>query len=236
MNKNIEKIDGYLKGAALPEHVSDQHRRQLRRQILNRIERRQTMSIKVRSWKYAAVIALICTGVVAAAVVGVKIHKYHFTDKHPKYGYMLRSEDGKTVTNIPDSWADNPEHAVQVKEELDLLKQQDNRKLVGVSEIEVNGQLDSRWLSYEHNLSDGQTIEVSERDPDDNGQNTVIGDRERREELNQLWDEQLRQGGNGGATTEERQVKGCVISFRKWRLVFSDGTEVVYSIGQLKDD
>ena len=28
MNKNIEKIDRHLKGVALPEHISEQHRRQ----------------------------------------------------------------------------------------------------------------------------------------------------------------------------------------------------------------
>lgn len=49
MNKNIEKIDRYLKGIALPEHISEQHRRQLRRQILNRTERRQTMFVRKRA-------------------------------------------------------------------------------------------------------------------------------------------------------------------------------------------
>jgi len=232
MNKNIEKIDRYLKGAALPEHVSDQHRRQLRRQILNRIERRQTMSVKVRSWKYAAVIALICTGVVAATAVGVKIHKYYSIGKD-ETGYLLRSEDGRTVTNIPDSWADNPEHAVQVKEELDILKQQDNRKLVGVHEYNVNGQLDNRWLLYEYNLSDGQKIEVGERDPDDNGQGIIVG--ERLKEVDQLWHEQLdTEYWQDFITTEEKQVYGSVFSFTKWKLVLSDGTEVIYSIGKLK--
>ena len=191
------------------------------------------MSVKVRNWKYAAVIALICTGVVAATAVGVKIHKWRVESKHPKYGYMLHSEDGKTVTNIPESWADGPEHAVEVKEELDILKQQGNRKLVGVSEYNVNGQLDSRWLSYEYNLSDGQTLKVSERDPDDNGQRTLTS--EQRKEQDELWHEQLdTENWQDFVTTEERQVRGCVISFTKWKLVLSDGTEVVYSIGRTK--
>ena len=205
------------------------------REVLGEIERRQTMSVKVRSWKYAATVALLCTGVVAATVVGVKIHKWRVVDKHPKYGYMLHSEDGKIVTNIPESWADGPEHAVEVKEELDILKQQGNRKLVGVSEIEVNGQLDSRWLSYEYNLSDGQTLKVGERDPDDNGPRTLTS--EQREELDQLWHEQLdTENWQEFITTEEKQVYGSVFSFTKWKLVLSDGTEVVYSIGRLKDD
>lgn len=185
--------------------------------------------------KYAAVIALICTGVVAATAVGVKIHKWRVESKHPEYGYMLHSEDGKTVTNIPDSWADNPEHAVEVKEELDLLKQQDKRELVGAGEYIVNGQLDNRWLSYEYNLSDGQTIKVSERDPDDNGPGALT--REQKEEMDQLWHEQLdTEYWQDFVTTEEKQVYGSALSFKKWKLVLSDGTEVIYSIGSLKKD
>ncbi|MFZ2146763.1 MAG: hypothetical protein WAV28_06035 [Sedimentisphaerales bacterium] len=203
------------------------------REVLGEIERSQTMSIRNRSWKYAATVALICTGVVAATVVGVKIHKYHFIDKHPKLGYLLQSEDGQTVTNVPESWADNPEHAVEVKEELDILKQQGNRKLVGVVETEVNGQLDSRWLSYEYHLSNGQMIETGEFDPDNPSPGTLTS--EQREEFDQLWHEQLNtENWQKFITIEEKQMKGRVFSFTKWRLVLSDGTEVIYSHGKLK--
>jgi hypothetical protein len=163
--KNIEKIDKYLKGVALPEHISEQHRRQLRRQILNRTERRQTMSVKVRSWKYAAVIALICTGIVAAAVVGVKIHNYRVTGKDPERGYLLVTEDGLTGTNVPESWADSPEDALNVNKELTLLKQQDDRELVSVLETEVNGKL-SRFLTFKYVLADGREIKTGDLDPD----------------------------------------------------------------------
>jgi hypothetical protein len=154
-------------------------------------------------------------------VAGAKIHKWRFRDKHPERGYRLLSEDGQSATSIPESWADSPEHAVRVKEELDLQKQQGNRKLVGVKEIEVNGQLGSRFLLYEHNLSDGQTIRRGEFDPDDSGPWTVIDERraELRREVRQLWQEQLKQEEEGQelATTEERQVEGRVFTFKKWR-------------------
>ena len=205
------------------------------REVLEEIERRQKMFVRKRSWKVAAVAALICTGVVAAAVVGVKIHKWRAVGKDPKYGYMLRSEDGRLITNVPESWADNPEHAVEVKEELDLLKQQDKRKLVGVVETEVNGQLDSRWLSYEYHLSDGQMIKTGEFDPDNPSPGTLTS--EQQEEFDQLWHEQLNtENWQEFITIEEKQVKGRVFSFTKWRLVLSDGTEVIYSIGRIKDD
>ncbi|MCP4256568.1 MAG: hypothetical protein GY774_03465 [Planctomycetes bacterium] len=230
MNKNIEKIDRYLKGVALPEHTSEQHRRQLRRQILNRIERRQTMSIKVRSWKYAAVIALICTGVVAATVVGVKIHKWRFVGKHPEAGYILQSEDGRTTmtTNVPDSWTDSPEHAVEVKEELDLLKQQDAGELVGVVEKEVNGKLISRYFRFKYVLSDGREIKSGDYDPDFHESTTEAQD----EELISL----LRKDEFVTIGYEEKEFRGLMFSFERNRFVLSDGTEVIWSVGRPSED
>ena len=190
------------------------------------------MSVRKRSWKVAAVAALVCTGVVAAAVVGIK---YHYIEQDEKGRHLVQSEDGKNMISFAESHADSPEQAVAYAEEIALLKQQGNRELVGVVETEVNGQHDSRTLSYEYNLSDGRTLKVGERDPDDNGPRTLVG--ERRKELRQLWHEQLRQQEEKGqelTTTEEKQVKGRVFSFTKWRLVLSDGTEVVFSIGRPK--
>ena len=80
-----------------------------------------------------------------------------------------------------------------------------------------------------------EKLKMSQRDPDDNGPRTLVC--ERRKELRQLWHEQLRQQEEKGqelTTTEEKQVKGRVFSFTKWRLVLSDGTEVVFSIGRPK--
>jgi len=121
-------------------------------------------------------------------------------------------------------------------EELDLLKQQGNRKLVRVSETEVNGQLDYRYLIYEYALSDGQVIEDGDFDPALTNTRTLAGVRQ--EELSRLLRERRRQEEKGQelATTEERQVYGRVFTFKKRRFVLSDGTEVIHSIGRLKDD
>lgn len=254
MSENVERIERYLKGVVLPEHVSHQHRQQLRREVLGKIERRQTMSVRVKSWKYAAVIALICTGVAAAAVVGTKIYKWRVESKHPKYGYMLHSEDGKTVTNIPENWAESPEHAVKVKEELDLLKQQDKRKLVGVSEYKVNGQLDHRWFSYEYTLSDGQVIRTGERDPEDNGPRTLVG--ELRDEAERRFHEILEPESSTLTTDPQTGEKlriitpaegvvltiydkvflGRVFTFESRQFALDDGTTVTWSFGRRSDD
>jgi hypothetical protein len=165
---------------------------------------------------------------------GAKVRKWRFRDKHPERGYRLLSEDGQAATSIPESWADSPEHAVRIQEELDLLQKQGNRELVEVREIEANGQLDFRILRYEYNLSDGQTVKIPDFDPDDPSQWTVIG--KRQEELSQLLRERRRQEEKGQelATTEERQVYGRAFTFKKRRFVLSDGTEVIVSTGKPK--
>jgi hypothetical protein len=226
MNKNIEKIDGYLKGVALPEHTSEQHRQQLRRQILNKIERRKKMFVRNKSWKIAAAIALICTGVAAAAVVGIKITKYYFVSKHPEAGYLLSSEDGLIGRTIPDSWADSPEQAVEIAEEIDLLRQQDARELVSVVEKEVNGRLISRYFKYKYILSDGREIKSGDRDPDLKERLTEAQE----EELMNLFqaDKYVRIG------FENKEFRGCTFSFERNRFVLSDGTEVVWSVGRPK--
>ena len=228
MGKNIKKIDEYLKGVIPPEHISHQHRRQLRREVLGKTERRQTMSVRVKSWKVAAVIALICTGIAAATVVGVKIHKWRFLKKHPEAGYILVSEDGLKAATIPESWADNPEHAVEVKEELDLLKQQDAGELVSVLEKEVNGKLTSRTFISKYILADGREIKSSDRDPDLKESMTEA----QKEEIISL----LRADEYVTIGFEEKEVRGRMFSFERNRFVLSDGTEVIWSHGKPSED
>ena len=255
MSKNIENIDRYLKSVIPPEHVSHAHRLQLRREVLGRIERRPTMSTKIRTWKYAAVIALICTGIAAATVVGVKIHKWYFVEKDPQYGYMLRSEDGRYMTNVPDSWADNPEHAVEVREELDLLKQQDKRELVSATEYKVNGQHDHWWLTYEYTLSDGRVIRKGEYDPDDNTPRILSGDLHK--EAHQRFRDEILKDEYLILTTDpetgeklkvitpsegvvlniyDQAVHGKVFTFHSRQFSLDDGTTVTFAFGRLSED
>ena len=184
------------------------------------------MFVRKRAWKVAAVIALICTGVVTATVVGVKIHKYYFVSKHPEAGYLLVSEDGLKGRTIPESWADTPEQAVEIAEEIDLLRQQDARELVSVVEKEVNGRLISRYFKFKYILSDGREIKSGDRDPDFKERLTEAQE----EELISLLraDEYERIG------FEEKEFRGRMFSFERNRFVLSDGTEVVWSVGRPK--
>jgi hypothetical protein len=228
MKNHNEKIEQYLKGVVLPEYESQLHRQQLRREVLKEIERKQTMSGKNRFWKVAALIAIVFTGVAAATVVGVKIHKWRFLKKHPESGYLLQSEDGRIITNIPDSWADSPEHAIEVKEELDLLKQQGAGELVNVVEKEVNGKLIKRYFISKYVLSDGREIKSGDRDPDFN----ESLDEAKQEELMSLFqaDEYVTIG------YEKKEFRGRMFSFKRNRFVLSDGTEIIWSIGRPIED
>jgi hypothetical protein len=198
------------------------------REVLGEIERSQTMSVRNRSWKIAAVAALICTGVVAAAVVGVKIHKWRFVEKLPEAGYLLVDEDGLKGRTIPESWAESPERAVEVAEELDLLKQQGAGELVSVVEKEVNGKLISRVFISKYVLADGREIKSSDRDPDFKEQLTEAQD----EELTNL----LRADEYVTIGFEEKEFRGRMFSFERNRFILSDGTEVIWSAGKPSED
>lgn len=182
------------------------------------------MSGTGRFWKVAAAIALVCTGIAAAAVVGVKIHKWRAIGKDPERGYLLQSEDGRFMANVPESWADNLEQAVEVKEELDLLKQRDAGELTSVVEKEVNGRLISRFLIFKYVLADGREIKSGDFDPD--YKESMIEAQE--QEIVSL----LRANEFVTVGHEEREFGGRTLSFERNRFVLSDGTEVIWSVGR----
>ena len=177
--------------------------------------------------KFAAVIVLICMGIAAAAVVGVKIYKYHYFDKDEEGRHRVLREDGQSMWVFSNKTADNPELAVQTAEEMDLLKQQGIKELVSVHEIEVNGQPGGRRLGYEYTLSDGRTIRQFEDDPDTQDRESSLTQAQEDEIINLLRaDEYVTIG------FEEKEVMGRTFSFERNRFVLSDGTEVIKSIGK----
>jgi len=186
MNRNTERIERYLRGIDVPECDSAQHRRQLRRQILTGIEERQTRLTRIGHWRYAAVIALVGTGVVAAAAVGVKYRHYFLKTESGQS--LAVSEDDRKGWSFPEAVAGTPEQAVETVEEMDLLIEQGKRELVSVQETEVDGQLDNRKLGYRYTLSDGRTIRQFEDDPA-TGPGTLTQEQE--EEVKRLWREVL---------------------------------------------
>ena len=246
MKNHNEKIEQYLKGVIPPEHASYKHQEQLRQEVLGRIERKQTMSVRVSSWKYAAVIALISTGVVTATVVGVKIYKYHYLGTDEEGHHRVLRDDGRKSWVFSKKTAGSPEQAVQTAEEMDLLIQQGTKELVSIREIEVNGQLDSRLLGYDYTLSDGRKVHQFEDDPD-TGSGTLTN--EQQDEARHRFDEVLAgsmlvfEDGHRFFTTTggevipiiEQVAHGRVFSFTRVPLELSDGTQISWSIGTLSE-
>ncbi len=194
MSKNIENIDRYLKGIVMPEHVSHQHQQQLRREVLGKIERRQTMSVKFKSWKYAAVIAVVIGAGAIATTVGLRFYRYHFEGQGRDGEYIFTTEaeviyetpadannktsrtivSNSTMTSMgynPPNGVNNPTEAEKVEqmqqdlEEIDQLRQNDERDLTGVTDSWTNGRF-HRTCHFRYTLADGRVISMGEGDPD----------------------------------------------------------------------
>jgi hypothetical protein len=246
MSKNIDNIDRYLKGVVLPEHESHQHRQQLRREVLGKIEWRQTMSVKFKSWKVAAVIAIVIGAGAIATTVGIKVRKLYFKGREPDGTYIFQTkpetvetEDGRTVTTMrtvgvtvaPDEKID-VEQKIKDLEEVDLLRQQDiKRELVSVVETEVNGKLQPRTFGYKYILADGREVKIGEADPDTQDLENSLTETQEDEVFSLLRaDEYVKIG------SEIKEVRGCLFNFKRNRFVLSDGTEVIRSFGRPIED
>jgi len=225
MNKNIENIDRYLKSVVLPEHESNQHRQQLRNEVLEQIERRQTMSVRKRSWKVAAVIAVVL-GIGAISVVGVNIGRYYYLGQNEDGLHVFVSEDQQSVDTLGPDEVTDIEQTRRDLEEIESLRQQDNRELLKVEETTTDGTLQMIVHVYKYELSDGRTIDNRE-----GAGGAFAVDKAQ-------WEEyfQLRKAGQGeDLDTYEETVEGRVFSFKREKFILSDGTEIIYSVGTPKD-
>lgn len=251
MNKNIEKIDRHLKGVALPEYVSEQHRRQLRRQILNRIERRQTMFVGKRAWKVAALVAVVIGVGTIATAVGLKVRKYYFVGRetdgpYNKYNFKseletVELEDGSTevrgrmvgIASMDPNFTIDVEQKIKDLEEIDLLRQQNDRELVTVEEQEVNGKPQPRIFIFKYVLADGSEETQSEEDPDTQDRGMSLT-KEQMYELLSLRLKRLKHADKEEYISIEEEVKGRIFVFKQQRYVLSDGTEIIVSTGMPK--
>ena len=303
MSKNIENIDRYLRNVNLPENVPHQHRDKLRRQVLGKIEKRQTMSGRSRAWKVAAVVIVMIGAGAIATAVGLKVRQYYFVGRGADGRYIFRMEpeivnvgDGRVVTRSrvhsvgsgpPDpnhtidvgqkirdlndidllrhqdarvgmividteanvklrgtfrlkhilanssylladrSYLPDPNHTIDVEqkirdlEEIDLLRQQDARELVGVVETEVNGHL-HRTFRFKYVLADGRETTIGESDPDKE-------DRRSPEQIEKDFEEiaHLReQGERELVRVIDTQVEGDLHRVCVYKYVLADGREL----------
>jgi hypothetical protein len=186
--------------------------------------RRRIMFVRERPWKVAALVALVI-GTGAMSVVGVNIAKYYYYGKSDDGAHIFISEDRESVVTMDE--VTDVERTRKDLEEIEWLRQQDQRQLLKVEITMTDGTLEQRVHVYKYELSDGRTTDMREGVP---GGAYALNEA--------LWEEwlQLRTGPGEHLGTYEETVEGRVISFKRQRYSLSDGTEVIYSIGYPKDD
>jgi predicted transcriptional regulator len=150
------------------------------------------------------------------------------------------SEDSQNIETTVDIDPKEADQILNDKREIANLREQDKRKLIAVDELMANGELDRRVFVYRYQLSDGRTKDLREGDE----LNVVRNRNLRGDELNyalnkkqrQEW-VQLKNAGSGeDIGTYEQKVKDHLFVFKRQRFTLSDGTELIWSYGTLKDD
>lgn len=190
--------------------------------------RRKTIFIRKRAWKATAV-AVIVIGAGAIVVVGVNIGTYFYMGKDDG-GHHFISTDGQSIVTMDDNEVTNVEQTRNDLHEMKLLSEQGKRKLVRVIEVRANGHLERRLFVYKYQLSDGRTREMSDPAPENSGQWSLT-DAQHKEAI------QLKKAGDyEDLGTYEDEVMGRMFEFKRQQYVLSDGTKVIWSVGEPRDD
>jgi hypothetical protein len=173
-----------------------------------------------------AIAALICVGLGAVTVVGVTVGRYYmYVGKDDSGLHHFASADGRSVVATDTGDAADVEQTARDLEEIKALSDQGRKELLRVEELTANGQLESRVLVHGYKLSDGRTTDMREGA----GGGHALSEAQ--------WQEWLRRrdagpGENRGSY--EEQISGRTLVFRRQRYVLSDGTELIWSVGQPK--
>jgi len=224
MKSGDERIEAFLKGIVLPEYQSDGHARQLRAQILSRVETGRAGKGPGRWWKTAVILlGLLGAGALAAEIV-IQVHHYYFEGKIREGTYLFSSPPNEGGTNhaslgsVMISGAGNMDAAAIEKkrkdlEEIDVLRQRNARELVTVIYSTVNGNPWARTFCYKYVLADGRTETIGE------GADESESDRQQIDGLRQ-------QGRREIMNVVEVEFGGHKERMLTWRYVLSDGRVV----------
>jgi hypothetical protein len=205
------------------------------------------MSVKFKSWKVAAVIAVVIGAGAIATTVGLRIYRYHFQGQGRDGEYIFTTEpeviyeapadandktSGTVVTNstmtsmgyYPPNGMTNPTEAEKVEqmqqdlEEIDQLRQRDERELTGVTDSWVNGRF-HRTFHFRYTLSDGRIINMGEGDPDLRKQPTPEQSKSDHAEIELL----RAQGHRELVRIVESDVEGHIFRTCTYEYILSDG-------------
>ncbi len=186
--------------------------------------RRWIMRLSIRR---IATAVLICVAIGAASVVAVSIGQYYYLGRD-EGGHHFVSDDGQNVVTMSDEDVPDVEQAQSDLQEMKQLSEQGKRELIRVVENRANGQLERRLFIYAYQLSDGRTREMGEAAPDSAGAYALP---------DAQFDEMIRMkkaGPGADMGTYEEKVLGRIFVFKQQKYVLSDGTEILWSVGEPK--
>lgn len=200
----------------------------------------------VLCWRTGILVAaaIVCAGAIAATV-GVRIRQYYFEGRGADGNYYFHTEDskatyrdangvekpviGKTFGEVILKSKD-PNRAVDVErtqkdlEEVDLLRQQDRRELVGVVDVKATGCL-FRTLVYKYTLSDGRTMTIRENELPLASRRTPDQMQKDREEVARLRQQERREL----VGVMDTQMESNLFRVCQYKYVLADGRELTFT-------
>jgi hypothetical protein len=245
MSDHHEQIETFLKGAVPPDYESEEHRQQLRAQLLSRIEAgRGGARIRAR-WKTAALLLGLLGLAAAATELGLQVSRYHFEGKARDGAYIFTTTEPATtyggtnangaahrisimsMTGIrPDSGKELDAAGIEQQrkdlEEIDALRQRNARELLSVTDTAVNGKVQPRVYTFKYVRADGRKEIISEGAPGPAADPSPAQRERVQEEI-----AALRQRGQREITgIRETEFKGQVVQRTLFcRYTLSDGRE-----------
>jgi hypothetical protein len=187
-----EQLEKYLEGIRLPASGSPEHQSRLRNRVLEQLAGSHSGKVRTRSWRVVAlIVGLLCVGALVAQVT-VQVQRYFFRGRSSDGAYQFStvpqtvyvgppagstgSLQGITVVQMQTTKVDpedlGPGGVEQMRkdlEEMDLLKQQGAREIIGVTDTEVNGHRLGRVFECKYVLADARVKTMREGESDSMG-------------------------------------------------------------------
>lgn len=175
MKTDTKLVEQYLEKITPPEGAQSQRYEEIRGRVLAPVGTRQPPSFASVAWKVGA----LCVAVVCTAAASMRLYTYYFEGVGKDGAYVFSTEpqviesgtdaDGNPRVVVRSSsvsikhWpAKGVEQVKQELQEIDALRQKNQRELVGVIDTLVNGHRGLRVFRYQYVLSDGTTQEMAE--------------------------------------------------------------------------
>ena len=187
MKDHHEQIEKLLRDATPPGYESEAHRRQLRAQLLARLESERAGPRIGARWKTAALLlGLLCVAA-AATELGLRVHRYHFEGRARDGAYIFTTTEPETTSNHDgngtplrvstmrmtgirtDSGKELDAAGIEQQrkdlEEIDALRQRNARELLSVTDTGVNGKIQPRVYTFKYVRADGREETINETAP-----------------------------------------------------------------------